>query len=432
MSKIVISYRRTDSPGTVGRIFDRLEGHYGRESVFLDIDDIPLGTDFREHINRALQECEVLIAVVGVHWLGARDQGPSRIMDENDFVRIEIDTALKRGIPVIPVLIDGATMPEVSNLPESLKDFPFRNAAEVDVGRDFNHHIDRLIRTMDSLLANGKIASREPEPDLNAADGFKTILSRSKWAKELASNPDQLPPVQYEASMKSDAERIGARLKSELVGKLHDLLRLGNLTPWGRPEGHRPQRPIKPEEWDDIALVEERDLTSEPANICGWRRVSDVRGRRIAYVQVHFSSVQLYGQFPLTEERSGYDTRLRMPLREFWQEAEARRWNSSADGRMNFLDEIRQAAIDGELVLWGKQPTLTWHDEIARQTPFTKIASNYWHNHKIEYLSFLYRHHNRDVYSERDTDGDSHPSEKYFDLHVESHSGRAWLNRKAV
>jgi hypothetical protein len=107
-------------------------------------------------------------------------------------------------------------------------------------------------------------------------------------------------------------------------------------------------------------------------------------------------------------------------------------WDSSADGRMNFLEEVRQAAIDGELVLWGKRPKLAWHEEIARQSPFLKIDSAYWHQHKIDYLSFLYKHHNRDVFSEREFDGDSYPNEKYFDLHVEASSGRSWLNSKSV
>jgi TIR domain len=315
MSKIVISYRRSDALGTARNIFDRLAAHYGRDSVFMDIDSIPFGIDFREHINEALQECQVLVAVVGPNWLGARDQVPSRIMDENDLVRIEVEAALQRRIPVIPILVDQAVMPKVTDLPEGLKDFAFRNAAEVDVGRDFNQHVDRLLRSMDRLLAgtSGGLSAVEqaaggpdhltgPEPNLNAADGFKAILSRSKWAQALVANPDQLPEVRYEASMKSDTERIEARLKIELKRKLHDLLRLGKLTAWGRPEGHRPQRPIKPEEWDDIELgFEERDLTSRPPDICAWRHVPDIRNRRIVYVQVHFSKSQLFGQFPLIE-----------------------------------------------------------------------------------------------------------------------------------
>jgi hypothetical protein len=100
--------------------------------------------------------------------------------------------------------------------------------------------------------------------------------------------------------MKNDAERIEARLKNELISKLHDLLRDGKLRAWGRPESQRPQRLIQPNEWDEVELrFEERDLLSDPANVCAWRRVVDIRQRRISYVNVRFSSAELYSLFPL-------------------------------------------------------------------------------------------------------------------------------------
>jgi len=152
MTKIIISYRRSSSEWAALRIFDRLVAHYGRDSVFMDIDSIPFGNDFREHIDKAVRESDILIAVVGLDWIGVRDHGPNRIEEATDPVRIEVESALEQGIPVIPVLVDRATMPEVTDLPDSLKEFAFRNAAQVHAGRDFDQQVDRLIRSMDRII----------------------------------------------------------------------------------------------------------------------------------------------------------------------------------------------------------------------------------------------------------------------------------------
>jgi len=135
-----------------GRIRDRLAQHYGDDSVFMDIDNIPFGTDFRKNIAEALAKNELLLAVIGPDWLGAAPSGRSRIHDEDDPVRIEVETALQRGIPTIPVLVGGAGMPKADDLPDSLKSLSFHNAAEVDSGRDFHAHMDRLIRSMEAAL----------------------------------------------------------------------------------------------------------------------------------------------------------------------------------------------------------------------------------------------------------------------------------------
>ncbi len=109
MPKIAISYRRADSEAMTGRIFDRLIAHYGKEAIFRDIDDIPPGIDFRVHINQTLLKTHILLAIVGPQWLGmASDGGADRIQEESDPVRVEVETALRRRVPLIPVLI-GAT-----------------------------------------------------------------------------------------------------------------------------------------------------------------------------------------------------------------------------------------------------------------------------------------------------------------------------------
>lgn len=118
----------------------------------MDIDSIPFGLDFREHVKTALLENDILIAVIGSKWIGADSKNRSRIKEETDPVRIELETALKRNIPVVPVLVGGARMPTPAELPDGLKDLAFRNAAQIDAGRDFHQHMERLIRSMDRIL----------------------------------------------------------------------------------------------------------------------------------------------------------------------------------------------------------------------------------------------------------------------------------------
>lgn len=161
MPRVSISYRRSDSEAITGRIFDRLIGHYGRKSVFRDVDNVPVGVDFRSHIQDVLQKSDILLAIVGPNWRGPRPNGPARIDEDSDQVRIELETALKKGIPVIPVLVGRSEIPAPSELPDSLKPFSYRNAVRVDTGQDFDHHLDRLIRETDSILkGKGKGLSR--------------------------------------------------------------------------------------------------------------------------------------------------------------------------------------------------------------------------------------------------------------------------------
>jgi hypothetical protein len=136
-----------------GRIFDRLTSRYGREAVFRDIDNIPPGLDFREHIRASIEDSDVLMVVVGPRWLGGERHGQPRVHFETDYVRIEVEAALMRHIPVIPLLVGGADMPEPNDLPESIREFAYRNAVHVDSGRDFDHHMNGLIRATDEILS---------------------------------------------------------------------------------------------------------------------------------------------------------------------------------------------------------------------------------------------------------------------------------------
>jgi TIR domain len=169
MPKIIISYRRQDSEAITGRIRDRLANQYGNESVFMDIDSIPFGADFREHIGEALRETDVLIAVIGPKWTGVQKGGRTRIREENDPVKIEVENAMERGIPVIPILVNNATMPKPTELPDRLKELSYRNAATVDSGRDFHQHMDRLTRSMDQILSS-RATTRGAAKEATATD----------------------------------------------------------------------------------------------------------------------------------------------------------------------------------------------------------------------------------------------------------------------
>lgn len=149
MDHIFISYRRSDSADITGRIYDRLIDEFGRPGIFKDVDSIPLGTDFKEYLDRKVSECNALLAIIGDDWLEAVDAaGNRRLEDPADFVRVEIESALARGIPVIPVLVRGAGMPSVQRLPPGLKKLVYRNGLAVRPDPDFHRDMDRLIAAL--------------------------------------------------------------------------------------------------------------------------------------------------------------------------------------------------------------------------------------------------------------------------------------------
>jgi TIR domain len=145
---IFVSYRRNDSPGFAGRIGDRLISHFGHENVFIDIDSIPPGVDFVKVLSEHVADCAVLVAVIGKKWLTVTDEHDRRrLEDPNDYLRIEIESALKRDIRVIPVLVDGATIPDQDELPNGLKPLAHRNGIDISYTR-FDSDAQRLIEAI--------------------------------------------------------------------------------------------------------------------------------------------------------------------------------------------------------------------------------------------------------------------------------------------
>ena len=172
MGAIFISYRREDTEGHAGRLFDDLQERFGKGSVFIDVTSIALGTDFREAIDTSVSTCSVLLAMIGNRWLEVKnDAGVRRIDDPADFVRLETASALKRKIPVVPVLVHGARMPTADALPPDLQALAFRNGMELTHARwdsDVAVLMDALQKYMGAPAADGAgaptPAPRQPAP----------------------------------------------------------------------------------------------------------------------------------------------------------------------------------------------------------------------------------------------------------------------------
>jgi hypothetical protein len=161
--QIFISYRREESRWSARSLYDRLAARFDRKQIFMDIDGIALGDDFVKAIEKRVGECEVLIAVIGTRWLTSADEQDARRLDNpEDFVRMEIATALRRDIRVIPVLVDGALMPRSADLPDGLKALVRRNALRVtDTG--FDDDCRRLAVAIEQVLEKNAAEQRERE-----------------------------------------------------------------------------------------------------------------------------------------------------------------------------------------------------------------------------------------------------------------------------
>jgi hypothetical protein len=156
---VFISYRRDESAGYAGRIADSFEKHFGEDKVFRDIESLEPGLDFSEGIDNALESSEVLVAVIGKNWLTATDAaGQRRLENPDDFVRVEIATALKLNMRVIPVLVQGASMPGTDELPEDLAPLTRRNAFELH-DSSWGDDIRRLITVIERVIKGTSAAA---------------------------------------------------------------------------------------------------------------------------------------------------------------------------------------------------------------------------------------------------------------------------------
>ena len=186
MTKIFLSYRRDDTSGHVGRLTDRLCARFGRDAVFRDLDSIAPGRDFAVAINQAIGECDAVVAVIGRNWTGAGGpDGQRRIDDPEDFVRVELATALERRVHLIPVLVDRAQMPSAASLPLPLAPLARRNSFEISESR-WDYDVQRLIDVLDPSSPQTLSGSM---PTVVAAAGPKTG-TRPRIARVATPGPD--------------------------------------------------------------------------------------------------------------------------------------------------------------------------------------------------------------------------------------------------
>ena len=162
---IFISYRRQETSDVPGLLADRLATLFGQERVFMDVTTIAPGVDFAEAINQALDTCQVLLAVIGPEWVTTTDSDDrSRLDDPDDIVRLEVEAALERDVPVIPVLVGGAVMPQPGELPKSLAPLARRNG--LNLSHDsFSSDVARLIAAIERIVGAATPADPMPPPD---------------------------------------------------------------------------------------------------------------------------------------------------------------------------------------------------------------------------------------------------------------------------
>jgi hypothetical protein len=166
-----------------------------------------------------------MLVLIGPKWMGAKKGGMSRISgDKDDPIRIEIETALKQRMPLIPILVGGASMPKSSALPESLQKLCFLNAAEVDDGRDFHQHVDRLIRAMDRLLTESKLGPLEQKSQNRLIRDDSVSLR----PRDVAAAPEE--PVPKNQSVRGISEaRKSAEFRSFFCAQTTTMARVALL-----------------------------------------------------------------------------------------------------------------------------------------------------------------------------------------------------------
>lgn len=152
MAGVFISYRKSDSAGFTGRLFDHLSRHFGPEQVFMDVDDIARGADYPQVIEGAVGQASAMVVVIGRQWLACTDaRGNRRLDDPADWVRNEVAAGLRREILVLPVLVDGATMPAADQLPPDIARLAFKQAGEISNSR-WEYDLGQVTQSLERVV----------------------------------------------------------------------------------------------------------------------------------------------------------------------------------------------------------------------------------------------------------------------------------------
>lgn len=192
---VFMSYRRGDTGGYAAHLADNLVHHYGEENVFRDVDSISPGEDFYAKIRAEVESCDVALVLIGKGWLSAvDDDGGRRLDNPRDFVRLEIEAALTKQVPIIPVLFQGARMPREEELPDAIRDLSRRNALDIPDSLDGRARaveklMDSIVRTM-SPPAEALTASQRGEPSTDIPS--ERLAGKLRVAKEAFSTRSPL------------------------------------------------------------------------------------------------------------------------------------------------------------------------------------------------------------------------------------------------
>jgi hypothetical protein len=181
VANIFVSYRRSDDPGFTQALIGRLEGAFSREHLFFDVDMMP-GINFVRELEMQIRECEIVLAIIGPGWLDAKDdERVRRLENPQDFVRVELATALSLEKRVVPVLVNNARMPSEKELPSDLKPLAHQNAARL-THEHFRTDVDALIVALKRILAAGAPAERGASDSLSGGNYISSYeVEKNAW-----------------------------------------------------------------------------------------------------------------------------------------------------------------------------------------------------------------------------------------------------------
>jgi TIR domain len=195
--RVFVSYRRDDVPDATDRLTETLKNRFGNDHVFVDIDNLEIGADFEDVIGGWISRCDVLLALIGHNWQARRAEGTPRIQDPDDYVRIEIEAALRRKVRVVPVLINGAPMPTSNDLPESLVPLLRRNAKTLS-REHWKIDVDELVGAIGRIKESGtglappsRLSGFESEPSTATSD----LASTTPLDESIGADPGTAIPA---------------------------------------------------------------------------------------------------------------------------------------------------------------------------------------------------------------------------------------------
>lgn len=340
MAKIFINYRRDDSAGYAGRLYDRLATHFGGEHVFMDINQIEPGEDFVEVIQEKLKAVQVAVALIGKQWLDITDaNGQRRLDNPEDWVRLEIEVLLERRIRVIPLLVGGANAPNSSRLPGSLAALARRQAHAIS-DRGFHDDVNQLIRVLEKDLQTSEAAKPSSASDVAQPPAVKLPESRLPFEPEMVC----IPAGKFLMGSKDDL----------FEQPVHEVI-IGYSFEIGK-------YPVTFDEYDAFAKATERQLPSDN----GWGR-----GKR-PVINVSWNDAQAYVQWLSKQTGKQY----RLPTEAEWEYAaragtQTRYWWGDDIGKNN-------AVCDGCGSQWDNKQTAPVGSLKANPFGLHDTAGNVW------------------------------------------------------